>query len=226
MTPPISEPALKAAAKAMYKLECDRSREVGIELPSWEASLPSCQRARSELAQAAITAYLAAAPTIEGEREAIEAAIRAYFVERTGFTTVDAEGNVSAYYGNWITLSPGEIADAILALRSTKPTIETEDGLSRAIRHQVQSGMLDPVGSRTAPTIGDDVASLAERLLALAYDCDDTDGWQSAAPDVREAADTITRLSLELQQVREALGRTEAELDDLYRSNAYGDSRI
>lgn len=50
-------------------------------------------------------------------RERVEEALRRYFVDHTGFGTVDDEGNVSAYYGqNWVSLSTAKIADAILAL--------------------------------------------------------------------------------------------------------------
>lgn len=51
-----------------------------------------------------------------------------------------------------------------------------------------------------------DDAVTVSLLRALANDCDNTDGWEDAAPTVRQAADRIESLS-RMDGVREALDR-------------------
>jgi hypothetical protein len=62
-----------------------------------------------------------------------------------------------------------------------------------------------------APQAAEDIAveRLAVLLKALAVDCEETDGWEGAAPDLREAAAALTSLSAERD---EAMARLAVEV--------------
>lgn len=53
--------------------------------------------------------------------------------------------------------------------------------------------------------------ALPRMLRALAMDCQLTDGWQGAAPDLTKAAEVIERLVEALEEARNVLGNSQAE---------------
>lgn len=61
--------------------------------------------------------------------------------------------------------------------------------------------------SMTNETNPGTVGELAERLNALASDCDNTDGWQGAADDVRAAARILAALTAEPAATVQEVGR-------------------
>lgn len=53
----------------------------------------------------------------------------------------------------------------------------------------------------------DNVTDIVGLLEALAGDCEETDGWQDAAPTCRQAATQLATLRKQLENAREAFGR-------------------
>jgi hypothetical protein len=77
-----------------------------------------------------IAAQSARPPADQDEVEAVEEGVRDYFVNQTGFVTVDGDNCVSACYGgNWIALSPSEIATA--AIEALRPFREAAEAKAR-----------------------------------------------------------------------------------------------
>jgi hypothetical protein len=77
-----------------------------------------------------LAAQSARHPADQDEVEAVEEGVRDYFVNHTGFVTVDGDNRVSASYGgNWIALSPSAIATA--AIERLRPFREAAEAKAR-----------------------------------------------------------------------------------------------
>lgn len=109
-----------------------------------------------------VRAVLAALPKVDGgDVERVAAALRAYFVEHTGFATVDHDGCVSAYYGrSWIALSPTAIAHAALA------SLPNQGGQVDRLAHELRERSRFPSGQpRISPEKANEIAAVSVGAL-------------------------------------------------------------
>jgi hypothetical protein len=96
----------------------------------WDAGCYDGCPAIQAFARHRIAAQSARPPADQDEVEAVEEGVRDYFVNHTGFVTVDGDNRVSASYGgNWIALSPSAIATA--AIEALRPFREAAEAKAR-----------------------------------------------------------------------------------------------
>lgn len=56
---------IEKAARALYAVEVEAAREIGVESPSWEASLHGCRERRRSQVRAVIEALMEPTPEIK-----------------------------------------------------------------------------------------------------------------------------------------------------------------